>query len=646
MSSVLRRVRDRLGALMQRRIGLLLSLCLMVGILTPFAAADSGAATGIEVGIGDASVHEGDSGTARTLQFAVSLSRASTTTTVTARVTIAGVTATAGSDFTGTLTRTVTFKPLQVTKYVSITVRPDVDALGPESDETIAVTLSSPTGGAVLGRATAIGTIVNDDVASGARLAIGDAGIVEGDSGSHVVKAWITLANPTGATVSVRATTANGTAVAGSDYVTLAKTITFPAGTVKRVVAVRVLPDVADHPDLDFSIVLSNVAGATVVDGSSTIRVYDDDAATSGGTGIETPGSTDSIQLVSSTQMSGYQVEYYRNTAYPCSISGYQTFAIGYPIGLATTTPRPLWTYLHPGGIGWFDTSGQAVPDETYLREESLNALVFPYGLNERVLGDPAGFRMLFVSYCNRDLYGGGQVDPNNPNLITGQPRTTNGLWATKAAIQFSLNRFATTKYFLHGGSAGSGGGPWVAWALQRQGIPPAGIVADSYVVNQDYVRQIEAQSIECPSTGVPMTAATVASLSARLHPELADPNNEPDRLVGSGRLTVPLLHIWNHADPFGCDGRTMQCPLRDGTSVAMGGMDCMNEPLRRVIAAQGTSSRNLSLAVCVPNLAILVRPCNQHVVTSYNGVNSDPGVPADYNGRILTWVHNRLADP
>lgn len=364
---------------------------------------------------------------------------------------------------------------------------------------------------------------------------------------------------------------------------------------------------------------------------------------------IQTAGNTSSIQLVSTTERSGYKIEYYRNTAYPCSISGYQTFAVATPVGVSNATRRPLWTYLHPGGIGWFNSSGQPVPDQAFMKEESLESLLYPYGLNERILQDSNGFRMLFVSYCNRDLYaGGGRNDPNNPHkLPDGSARQANGLWATKAAVQFTRDRFATSKYFLAGGSAGSAGSLMVGWALQRQGIPPAGIVADSYVVNQDYVKAIEAQRIECPSTGVPMTAATVRALSARLHPTLADPANEADRLVASGRLTVPIVHVWSRQDPFGCDGRIMQCPLRDGTTVALGGMDCMNEPLRRVIAAQGPTSRSLSLRLCVPRPSGTGLPCAQHVSTEYDGRNTDlASAPADYNGRIVTWVRARLADP
>ena len=210
---------------------------------------------------------------------------------------------------------------------------------------------------------------------------------------------------------------------------------------------------------------------------------------------LSSPGNTGSIQLVSTSVGSGYRVEYYRNTAYPCSISGYQTFTITYRESQPTTTAAPLWTYLHGGAVGWFDSSGKPRPDDAYMREESASSLTGPGGgLTGKVLADPAGFRLLRTSMCNRDLYSGaGLVDPNNPNkLENGSARTTNGLLATKAAIQFARDRFATTKHFLHGGSAGSIGTYSVGWSLQQQGLAPAGIVADSFVLNQEWGQAVQ----------------------------------------------------------------------------------------------------------------------------------------------------------
>jgi hypothetical protein len=104
------------------------------------------------------------------------------------------------------------------------------------------------------------------------------------------------------------------------------------------------------------------------------------------------------------------------------------------------------------------------------------------------------------------------------------------------------------------------------------------------------------------------------------------------------------VMHVWNHGDPNVCGTAPMQCELRDGSVVTIGSADCVHEPMRRAIAAQGPTSRSVNLAVCVDN-ANLVGPCDKHVVTTADLVNTDPAAPADYNAFVLDWVAARRAD-
>jgi predicted extracellular nuclease len=64
-------------------------------------------------------------------------------------------------DFAGPLTGTVAFADGETEKTITIAVAGDTVA---EADETFAITLSDPTGGAVIGVASATGTIRNDDI--------------------------------------------------------------------------------------------------------------------------------------------------------------------------------------------------------------------------------------------------------------------------------------------------------------------------------------------------------------------------------------------------------------------------------------------------------------------------------------------------
>lgn len=362
------------------------------------------------------------------------------------------------------------------------------------------------------------------------------------------------------------------------------------------------------------------------------------------GAALAAPGDTSSIALVSTSTADGWTFDYYRNSAYPCAISGYQTFVVGRKVGSSPTSPAPLWAYMRGGGAGYFAETGAPVGGTARKVEDtaaSLQARLTGAGLISRIRDDAAGFRTLSVSYCGHEAYGGtNSYDPHNPNLdANGLPRTTNGTYATKAAIQFVQALYPTTKTFLHGTSAGSVGAFWVAWSMQLQGIPPAGVVADAAIVNTEGANAAFAAGY-CTDENDPNR---VAAIAARINPDLASPDNAVDRLVTTGRLTVPLVHLWNHADSNTCGSPPISCPLRDGTTVTLGLTDCLHEPLRLAIEADGPSSRSVNLGVCVD--ADPTPDCSQHVVTTANLTNTDPSAPGDYLGAIVDWVDLRLTD-
>jgi hypothetical protein len=360
---------------------------------------------------------------------------------------------------------------------------------------------------------------------------------------------------------------------------------------------------------------------------------------------LSTPGNTASIQLISTSNQSGWKYDFYRNSAYPCSVSGYQTFVIGTKIGSSPTASRPLWAHMHGGGAGYFDAAGNPVPGPEQKVEEdfaTLRTRLVNSALLAKVRDDAAGFRTLAVSYCSHDVYGGVNTpDPNNPNTTPdGKPRPTNGILATKAAIQYAQSVYPTTKTFLHGGSAGSAGTFGMAWSMQLQGIPPAGVIADASIINIEAFAAGHAAGI-CSADNDP---ARTGAIAKRVHPDLANIDNEADKLVSTGRLTVPLLHIWNHGDQNTCGAPPVACPLRDGSTVTLGYTDCIHEPMRRAIAAQGPTSRSMNLSLCVD--ADPVADCSVHVVTNKAGLtNTDPASPPDYLTTIIGWVDQRLTD-
>jgi hypothetical protein len=95
-------------------------------------------------------------------------------------------------------------------------------------------------------------------------VSIAAASAVEGNSGSRWMTFTITLSSAATGPVSVQWATANGTAIAGSDYRRAAGTVSFSAGQASRTVRVAILGDRRREADESFRVVLSAPKGATL----------------------------------------------------------------------------------------------------------------------------------------------------------------------------------------------------------------------------------------------------------------------------------------------------------------------------------------------------------------------------------------------
>lgn len=224
--------------------------------------------------VNDDEVLEGDSGT-RILRFTITRSGSTADAqAVTADVT--GGTATPGSDYVDPAAQTINFEAGRSTASFDVTVNGDVDE---EPDETVVVTLSNPAGGAVLGDATGIGTIRDDDPGAPTTFSIGDVEVNEGASGTVAAIFTVTKNGPGGGAVTV--TTGDGTAtVADDDYEAATQTLTFAAGDTANTFAVTVRGDTKDEDVETFTATLSGATGGTTIaDPSGTGTIVDDDDA-------------------------------------------------------------------------------------------------------------------------------------------------------------------------------------------------------------------------------------------------------------------------------------------------------------------------------------------------------------------------------
>ena len=218
--------------------------------------------------IDNPSIIEGNTGS-RILTFTVSLSAPSGKTVSTSFATANG-SATAGSDYSAA-TGTLSFAPGSTTATVGVTVLSDVVF---EPDETFSLLLSGAVN-ASIAAGTGTGTIVNDDVPPS--VSINDVGVTEGDSGTSSATFTVRLSAASSTSVTIDYATVDGSALAGSDYLSTHGTITFAPGQTTQAVTVPVIGDLIYEPTESFSVLLSNAVGATIADGRGDATIVDND---------------------------------------------------------------------------------------------------------------------------------------------------------------------------------------------------------------------------------------------------------------------------------------------------------------------------------------------------------------------------------
>jgi hypothetical protein len=114
----------------------------------------------------------------------------------------------------------------------------------------------------------------------GGDISIDDVAVSEGNSGTTSAVFTVSLSAASGLPVTAAWTTADGSALAGSDYTAAAGNLTFAPGETTRTITVAVLGDAVVEPDESFSVALSGASGAAVTDGSGLGTIVNDDATT------------------------------------------------------------------------------------------------------------------------------------------------------------------------------------------------------------------------------------------------------------------------------------------------------------------------------------------------------------------------------
>ena len=108
------------------------------------------------------------------------------------------------------------------------------------------------------------------------QVTIADANVTEGE-GDGSMRFPVSLEPATGSAVTVEYATADVTASAGADYAGATGTLTFPAGTTARTIAVPIVDDQAPEDAETFTVTLSSPVSATLSGTAATGTIRDND---------------------------------------------------------------------------------------------------------------------------------------------------------------------------------------------------------------------------------------------------------------------------------------------------------------------------------------------------------------------------------
>jgi Calx-beta domain/Domain of unknown function (DUF4114) len=240
--------------------------------------------------ISDSEIIEGDSGVTN-MRFVVRLSNPSNQSTTVSYQTADG-SATAGKDYTAS-SGTLIFAPKEIEKTINIPIIGDKIV---EKNEDFTIILSNPTAGATITKASALGLIKNNDIAT-VSVAVPDTQAGEPNNpGQFSIN--LDLAAEIPITVQYALT---GTATFGTDYQSLPGTVNFAPGQTSQLVDINVIDDKILEGTETVQLQLKQSPDYQVATGkdTGTVTIADDEIATTNLTTLKS--SIFKIENVSST---------------------------------------------------------------------------------------------------------------------------------------------------------------------------------------------------------------------------------------------------------------------------------------------------------------------------------------------------------
>jgi hypothetical protein len=250
------------------------AVLVVVGLIPLVTATPALAARQKTIRINDASVVEGDAGQ-KTMTFTVSWTGSKGGAAPSVHWTTADGSATAGADYIASTNIATLTNGGCKCATVSVPILGDTWT---EGTETFAVNLTSPVN-ATIGDAQGIGTIYDNE--GPPSFVVTD---VAGPEASGTLSFSVFLTNANGSPVSIDYATADGTAIAGSDYTATSGTLTFNPGQTSKPVPVTITDNALAEDDETFTLNLLNATGGIAIaepTGTATIQNDDPDPTVS-----------------------------------------------------------------------------------------------------------------------------------------------------------------------------------------------------------------------------------------------------------------------------------------------------------------------------------------------------------------------------
>lgn len=259
--------------------------------------------------VNDAQVNEGNSGTTN-ISFEVKLSNAASQPVSVDYKTI-GRTAESSADFVQTSGNLV-FPAGTTTQTVNLTVNGDVLD---EDDETFTLTLSNPSN-VVITDGVGVARIIDNDSPPG--LSIGNASVVEGDTGTTILSLPVNLSGASGRRIKAQVSTEAVTAASNQDYQSISEKIFFDAGEVSKNILISVNPDYRVEPDETLNVNLTAPVNVNLTNNQATATILNDDVGgviqfSASSVSVSESGSTAAI-IVSRTDGNASDVVVQYNT--------------------------------------------------------------------------------------------------------------------------------------------------------------------------------------------------------------------------------------------------------------------------------------------------------------------------------------------